>query len=95
MVGVDKMLNMLNLMISLIAGILLGLLLREKRQLDFSKVTFAAIVVLIFSMGFTIGANNDLLASLHNIGVNAIVILLFSIFFSIVFVKAVRKVVKL
>jgi len=89
------MLNMLNLMISLIAGILLGLILREKRQLDFSKVTFAAIVVLIFSMGFTIGANNDLLASMYSIWVSAIIILSFSIFFSIIFVKAVRRAIKL
>jgi|YelNatPaOPRAMG01_1025707.scaffolds.fasta_scaffold00060_22 uncharacterized membrane protein YbjE (DUF340 family) len=89
------MLDMLNLMISLIIGILLGLLLREKQHFDLSKVTFAAVVVLIFSMGFTIGSNNDLLASMQSIGVNAIIILLLSIFFSVAFVKLARRVVKL
>lgn len=89
------MLNTFNLLVSLIAGILVGILIRNKTHFDLSKITFAAIAVLIFSLGFTIGSNNDLLASMHNIGLNAIVIVLMSAFFSIVFVKIARKAVRL
>jgi uncharacterized membrane protein YbjE (DUF340 family) len=86
---------MLYLTVSLVAGILFGFFWKDKRHLDLSKVTSVIIVVLIFSMGFTIGSNNDLLASMHKIGINAVVIVSLSIFFSVVFVKAVRKMVKL
>jgi len=80
--------------VPLVAGILLGFFLRDKKHIDLGKVTFGAIVALIFSMGFMIGSNNDLLASMPKIGVNAIVIALLTIFFSLVFVKAARKVVR-
>jgi uncharacterized membrane protein YbjE (DUF340 family) len=86
---------MLYLTVSLVAGILLGFVWRGKKHLDFSKATSVVIVVLIFSMGFMIGSNNDLLASMHKIGINAVIIVLLSIFFSVVFVKAANKMVKL
>jgi len=84
----------MNVIIPLLAGILLGLFLRDKKRIDLGKATFGAIVALIFSMGFTIGSNNDLLVLMPRIGVNAIVIALLTIFFSVVFVKAARKVVR-
>ena len=89
------MLNMPSLLIPLIAGILLGFFLQNKKCFNLSKFTFAAIVVLIFSMGFMIGSDNELLASMYRIGFNSIIIVLLSVFFSVIFVKAVRKVVKL
>jgi len=86
---------MLTLVLALIAGIGLGYVLREKKRVDLGKVVFGAIIVLIFSMGFSIGSNSELLASLPVIGVNAVVIMALSVVFSIVFLKAARKLVKL
>ncbi len=86
---------MLTLVLALIAGIGLGYVLREKKRVDLGKVVFGAIIVLIFSMGFSIGSNNELLASMPVIGVNAVVIMALSVVFSIVFLKAARKLVKL
>ncbi len=86
---------MLYLVLALIAGIGLGYVLRGKKRVDLGKVVFGAIIVLIFSMGFSIGSNNELLASIPVIGVNAVVIMALSVVFSILFLKAARKLVKL
>ncbi len=86
---------MLTLVLALIAGIGLGYALREKKRVDLGKVVFGAIIILIFSMGFSIGSNNELLTSMPVIGVNAVVIMALSVVFSIIFLKAARKLVKL
>jgi ammonia channel protein AmtB len=86
---------MLTLVLALVAGIGLGYVLREKKRVDLGKVVFGAIIILIFSMGFSIGSNNELLASMPAIGVNAVVIMALSVVFSIVFLKVARKLVKL
>jgi uncharacterized membrane protein YbjE (DUF340 family) len=87
-------LDLVNLVISLIAGIFLGYVLRNRISVKLDKVTFGVIIVLIFSLGFSIGSNNQLLASMPEVGLNALVISLLTIFFSVLFVKAGRKVVK-
>ena len=89
------MLNLPSLLIPLIAGILLGFFLQNKKHFNLSKINFAIIIVLIFSMGFMIGSNNELLASMYKIGFDSIIIVLLSVSFSAIFVKAIRKVVKL
>ena len=86
---------MLNVIIPLVAGILLGFFFRDRRRLNLGKVTFGAIIALIFSMGFMIGSNNELLASMPRIGVSAVVIMLLSVFFSVVFAMVARKLVKM
>jgi 4-hydroxybenzoate polyprenyltransferase len=86
---------MLTLVLALVAGIGLGYVLREKKRVDLGKVVFGAIIILIFSMGFSIGSNNELLASMPAIGVNAVVIMALSVVFSIVFLKVAGKLVKL
>jgi len=86
---------MLTLVLALVAGIGLGYVLREKKRVDLGKVVFGAIIILIFSMGFSIGSNNELLASMPAVGVNAVVIMALSVVFSIVFLKVARKLVKL
>jgi hypothetical protein len=83
------------LIIPLIAGIILGYFLRGKKHIGFGRVTLAAILVLIFSLGFGIGSNNGLLGSLAKVGLNAVVIASLAIVFSVVFMKAVRKLVHL
>jgi hypothetical protein len=89
------MLNIPSLMVPLIAGILLGFFLQNKKRFNLGKVNFAIIIVLIFSLGFMIGSDNELLTSMYRIGFDSIIIVLLSVFFSTVFVKAIRKVVKL
>jgi hypothetical protein len=86
---------MLNLIVPLIAGILLGYVLRNKKHVNLNRVTFGTIIVLIFSLGFSIGSSNELLAAMPEVGLNAVVILLLALLFSVVFVKAARKMVRI
>jgi 4-hydroxybenzoate polyprenyltransferase len=85
----------LNVIVPLIAGIAVGYFLRNKKHVDLGKLTFGAIVILIFSMGFLIGSNNDLLQSMPKIGLNPLIMAVLAIFFSIIFLKAFKKMVKL
>lgn len=86
---------MLNIIVPLIAGITIGYLLRNKKRIDLGKVSFGAIIVLIFSMGFSIGSNSELLQSIPKIGLNALVMVGLAMFFSVIFLKAFQKMVKL
>ena len=79
------------LIIPLVAGILLGYLLRGKRKPDLSGITLGAIVVLIFSLGFSIGSNNQLLASLPRVGLNALVMMFLAVGFSVLFVFLIKR----
>jgi uncharacterized membrane protein YbjE (DUF340 family) len=85
----------LNLVVALIAGIVLGYVLRKKKRVNLTRATFGIILLLIFSLGFSLGSNNELLDSLPKVGLNATVILLFAVGFSVLFVKAAGKMVKL
>ena len=86
--------TLLTLIIPLAAGIGLGYLLRNRKHVKLDKASFAVIVILIFSLGFGIGSNNDLLSALPNVGFNALIISVLTILFSIAFVKAGRRMVK-
>ncbi len=68
------MLYMFSLTLFLVAGISVGYCLRGRKQLNISKITVFSIVVLIFSLGFGIGSNRELLNSLPRIGWNIVVI---------------------
>jgi len=83
--------NLALLVVPLIAGMLLGYFLREKRKANLGKVTFGIILVLIFSLGFGIGSNSELLKSLPEVGSSAVVIASLAIVFSVVLVKVVRR----
>jgi len=83
--------DLIKLVVLLVAGILVGYFLRNQKRINFSKVTFGIIIVLMFSLGFTIGSNNELLNSLPRVGLNAVVILLLAMMFSVLFVKLVRR----
>jgi uncharacterized membrane protein YbjE (DUF340 family) len=85
----------LNIIVPLIAGIAIGYFLRKRKHLDLGKVTLGAIVLLIFSMGFSIGSNNELLQLMPNIGFDAVAMVGLALFFSVIFLKAFRKVVRL
>jgi predicted ABC-type exoprotein transport system permease subunit len=83
--------NFALLVVPLIAGMLLGYFLREKRKVNLGKVTVGIILVLIFSLGFGIGSNSELLNSLPEVGLSAVVIASLAIVFSVILVKAVRR----
>jgi len=88
-------LTMLLLVVPLAVGIVSGFVLRERKVVNLGRVTFGVIIVLIFSLGFTIGSNNDLLASLPTVGLSAFVMAVLAIGFSVLFVVLVRRKVKL
>ena len=73
----------------------MGYLLRNRRRVNFNRVTFGIIIVLIFSLGFSIGSNSELLNSLPSVGLGAVVILLFAVAFSVLLVKIIRRLVKI
>ena len=81
--------------VPLIGGIGVGYFLRKRRHVDLEKATLGAIVLLIFSLGFSIGSNNELLQSMPNIGLDAVFMVTLALFFSVVFLKAFRKMIKL
>jgi hypothetical protein len=86
---------MLFLIVPLVAGIVVGFALRGRKRVDFGRVTFGVILVLIFSLGFTIGSNSDLLGSLPTVGVSAFVLAVLAIGFSVFFVVLVRRKVRI
>jgi membrane protein DedA with SNARE-associated domain len=87
--------DLLRLVVPLIAGMLLGYSLRGKRHINLNGVVFWTIVFLIFSLGFSIGSSNELLSSMPKVGFNALVILSLALLFSVFFVKAAGKLVRM
>jgi len=82
---------MLYLIVPLVAGILSGYLLRGRKHINLNKVTFGIILVLIFSLGFTIGSNNELLTSLPKVGLSALGMSVLAIGFSVLFVVLIKR----
>jgi cellobiose-specific phosphotransferase system component IIC len=83
------------LVLPLFAGILTGYALRKRWHVKLTKVMFATIIALIFSLGFSIGSNNDALTSLPRVGWSALFIAALTILFSIALVELARRKVKL
>ncbi len=88
-------LTLVNLIVPLLMGITFGYLLRNKKVPKLEKLSLLVVVVLIFSLGFGIGSNNELLASLPKIGIQGFVISVLAVLFSVVFVKVGKKLVKM
>lgn len=87
--------DVFRLIIPLVVGIALGYFLRNKKALNLNRLVSGTILVLIFSLGFTIGSNNDLLAVMPSVGLSAIVLLSTALLFSIIFAKAAEKLMKI
>jgi uncharacterized membrane protein YbjE (DUF340 family) len=85
------MVNFAVLVLPLIVGLFLGYLLRERKKVNLAKVTSGIILILIFSLGFSIGSNNELLGSIPNVGLNALLMALLAIGFSVLFVALIRR----
>jgi len=81
-------------MIPLFAGILAGYLMRNKRKFKLDKPSVGIIAALIFCVGFGIGSSNELLAAMPTVGLQALVICVLAIAFSIAFVLAGRRLMK-
>lgn len=90
-----NILDLARLVLPLVVGIVVGYFLRERERLNLGKVTSGIILVLIFSLGFSMGSNGELLAVLPNVGLATVVLLATALFFSVLFVKAVRKLVRI
>ena len=86
--------SVLYLTIPLAAGIIAGFMLREKRRADVSRVNVAIILVLIFSLGFSIGVNSELLNLLPRVGVSALAMATLAIAFSVFFTVLVGRKLK-
>jgi len=82
------------LIIPLVAGIVAGFLLRGRRRVELSRVNVVIILVLIFSLGFSIGVNRELLNSLPRVGVSALVMASLAIVFSVFFTVLVGRKLK-
>jgi hypothetical protein len=89
------MVNFAVLVLPLIAGLFLGYLLRERKKVNLTKVTLGIILILIFSLGFTIGSNNELLGSMSSVGLSALLMALLAIGFSVLFVALIRRRVRI
>jgi len=89
------LLNVAVLVSPLVAGIVVGYYLRGEKLFNAGKLVLCVILILIFSLGFSIGSNTELLAVMPSIAFNALVLLVATLFFSILLVKAARKLVRI
>jgi len=87
---------MWSIIVFLIVGIILGnrLNLNEKGKHINGKVQQVGLLLLLFSMGISIGANEDVLGNLNSIGLQAFLFAAFTTLGSIVFVYFVSQMLK-
>lgn len=95
MISMPGLLDIAILVIPLITGMAVGYYARGRKIFNIGKLVSGIILMLIFSLGFSIGSNNELLATIPKVGLNATVLLITALLFSIFFVKAARKLVKI
>lgn len=78
---------MWTILISLVVGIIIGILgFIPKKYMRFnSRFQQIGVILLLFSMGASIGANKELLLKLKSIGLKAITFALLTCLFSIIF----------
>ncbi len=81
------------LVFPLMLGILLGYLFRKNKIPKLDKASVAVILVLIFSLGFGIGSNNQLLTAIPQVTLQGLLIAILAISFSIAFVIMGRRLV--
>ena len=75
----------------LLAGFLLGLLLKGRMKLPTSAITLASICLLLFILGLEIGGNRELLANLPTMGLTALVVSVLAILGSVFFARLFTK----
>lgn len=66
---------MISLILTLLAGILIGRIFRDKSFVKISgKLIFLIVLILLFLMGITIGTNDEIISNLGSLGVEAFII---------------------
>ncbi|OZV12717.1 hypothetical protein CIW83_07400 [Tissierella sp. P1] len=63
----------------------------EKLQANINTIQNLCLLFLLFVMGVTIGINNEVISNLFSIGLKAGIISIFTISFSIIFVRMIRR----
>jgi uncharacterized membrane protein YbjE (DUF340 family) len=87
--------DVLRVFFPLLLGLALGYILRrEKKRLNLDRLIFWVILLLVFSLGFAVGSNNELLAVMPDAGLKALVLSALTLIFTILFVKALDKTVR-
>ncbi|MFZ5351151.1 MAG: LysO family transporter [Bacillota bacterium] len=65
--------------------------LPEKVAGKLSKLQFMSLLLLLFIMGVNIGINREIIGTFHKLGIQALLLSVFSIIFSVAGVKLVSK----
>lgn len=86
-------LRLLLYLLLLLAGGIIGYndLASEKLQSRLGKIQTICLLFLLFTMGIRIGLDENVVSSFFNIGFKAIILGVFSVLFSVLFVKLVRN----
>lgn len=66
-------------------------LINPKLDKNLARIQNICLLFLLFMMGITIGINDEIVKNIFGIGVKAFVIAIFTILFSIVFVRIISK----
>lgn len=72
----------------MLAGVLVGFIFRGKKMLRISHIIMTLICLLLFLLGTEVGGNQQLIKSLHTIGIEAIIITIAALLGSVVGAKA-------
>ena len=75
----------------LLAGFLLGLLLKGRVKLPTSAITMASICLLLFILGLEIGGNVELLGNLPTMGLTALIVTVLAVLGSVVLARLFTK----
>ena len=75
----------------LLAGFLLGLLLKGRLKLPTGVITMASICLLLFILGLEIGGNKELLANLPTMGLTALIVSVLAILGSVTLARVFTK----
>ena len=75
----------------LLAGFLVGLLLKGRVKLPTSVITLASICLLLFILGLEIGGNQELLANLPTMGLTALIVSVLAILGSVTLARLFTK----
>ncbi len=69
----------------MLAGIGLGYVLRQKKQLvkQFNRSTFGIILLLLFVLGISVGSNQDLMGNISTLGLRGLQLALVSLLGSV------------
>ncbi len=72
----------------MLAGVFVGFIFRGKKMLRISHIIMTLICLLLFLLGTEVGGNQQLIKSLHTIGIEAIITTIAALLGSVVGAKA-------